>query len=160
MADDREGLRAGDSDRAKVADRLRVALDEGRLSLTEYDDRLRQAYAAKTYGELDELLVDLPAAASPERSQLLPSEAGGAGQAVPSAPGVPGARPAEVRRWIAGIWATWLVAVFVNVVIWASVSLGNGELVYFWPIWVAGPWGAVLLAITISGLISGQGQRR
>jgi hypothetical protein len=27
--------------------------------------------------------------------------------------------------------------------------IGTGELVYFWPMWVAGPWGAVNLALTI-----------
>ena len=53
-------LRAGDADRERVAERLRTALDEGRLNLYEYDDRLREAYAAKTYGELDALLADLP----------------------------------------------------------------------------------------------------
>ncbi|MBX6357157.1 MAG: DUF1707 domain-containing protein, partial [Micromonosporaceae bacterium] len=47
----------------------------------------------------------------------------------------------------------------INVIIWAAVSLGSGDLVYFWPIWVGGPWGAVLLAITISGLLSGKSRR-
>jgi uncharacterized protein DUF1707 len=155
VAESRDELRAADSDRAKVADRLRVALDEGRLGLDEYDERLRQAYAAKTYGELDKLLVDLPAVASAERSQVAPRPV-----ATPEAmPAESGATPTEVRRWLAGVWGAWLVAVVVNVVIWAAVSLGNGELIYFWPVWVGGPWGAVLLAITISGLLGGQPRR-
>jgi hypothetical protein len=153
VAESRDELRAADSDRAKVADRLRVALDEGRLSLGEYDERLQRAYAAKTYGELDKLLTDLPVAPV-ERSQLAPVTAGSA-----QSPQPPAAGPAEVRRWLAGVWGAWLIAVFVNVVIWGAVSLGNGEMVYFWPVWVGGPWGAVLLAITISGLISGQPRR-
>jgi hypothetical protein len=41
-------LRAGDADRERVAERLRLALDEGRLNLHEYDERLQEAYAAKT----------------------------------------------------------------------------------------------------------------
>src|SRR5262245_47581179 len=53
-------LRAGDADRERVAERLRTALDEGRLNLYEYDERLRDAYAAKTYSELDALVGDLP----------------------------------------------------------------------------------------------------
>ena len=37
---DVETLRAADADRQKVADQLKAALDEGRLSLHEYDDRV------------------------------------------------------------------------------------------------------------------------
>jgi hypothetical protein len=54
-------VRAGDTDRQVVVDRLGIALREGRLDLAEYDERLRQAYAARTYRELDGLLADLPA---------------------------------------------------------------------------------------------------
>jgi hypothetical protein len=56
-------LRAGDADRERVAERLRTALDEGRLNLHEYDERLRDAYGAKTYADLDKLLADLPGVA-------------------------------------------------------------------------------------------------
>jgi DUF1707 SHOCT-like domain len=157
VADSRDELRAADSDRAKVADRLRIALDEGRLNLGEYDERLQQAYAAKTYGELDKLLADLPAVTPPERSQVVPRRA--ASPETATAPARSGASPAEMRRWLAGVWGAWLIAVLVNVVIWAAVSLGNGEMIYFWPVWVGGPWGAVLLAITVSGLLSGQPRR-
>jgi hypothetical protein len=40
------------------------------------------------------------------------------------------------------------VAVSVNVVIWVLVSISAGDPAYFWPMWVAGPWGAVLVALT------------
>ena len=53
-------LRAADVDREFVAEQLRNALNEGRLTLTEYDDRLQEAYAARTYGDLKGLLSDLP----------------------------------------------------------------------------------------------------
>jgi hypothetical protein len=43
-----EKFRAGDADRKIVADRLRQALDEGRISLSEYDERIGVAYAATT----------------------------------------------------------------------------------------------------------------
>jgi hypothetical protein len=152
VAERQDDLRAADADRAKVADRLRVALDEGRLSLDEYDERLQRAYAAKTYRELDDLLADLPPVVPTERSQVAPRPA--------AAPvGAPRPGTGEVRRWLAGVWGAWFVAVLVNVVIWAAVSAGTGDAIYFWPIWVGGPWGAVLLAITVSGLISGQAGR-
>lgn len=57
-------LRVADTDRQAVADRLGTALREGRLDLAEYDERLRRAYAARTYHELDDLLTDLPAPTS------------------------------------------------------------------------------------------------
>ena len=44
----RDEMRAADADRQAVADQLKAALDEGRLDLHEYDERLQQAYAAKT----------------------------------------------------------------------------------------------------------------
>ena len=61
MAERREELRAADSDRQFVAERLQAALNEGRLTLSEYDERLEQTYAARTYGDLDRLLDDLRA---------------------------------------------------------------------------------------------------
>jgi hypothetical protein len=30
-------------------------------------------------------------------------------------------------------------------------SLASGDWIYPWPIWVIGPWGAVLLARTLTG---------
>ena len=47
-----------------------MALEEGRLDLHEYDERLQAAYGAKTYGELDELLTDLPGTATAERARV------------------------------------------------------------------------------------------
>src|SRR5690348_14905844 len=55
-----ETLRAADSDRQQIADQLKGALDEGRLSLHEYDDRVAAAYAARTYAELLVIVQDLP----------------------------------------------------------------------------------------------------
>jgi hypothetical protein len=46
------------------------------------------------------------------------------------------------------------------VAIWAITSVASTEWQYFWPIWVAGPWGAVLLWQTIVGLSGGEPQRR
>lgn len=54
-------LRVADSDREEVAELLRNAVAEGRLELTELDERLSLAYAAKTRSELDRITADLPA---------------------------------------------------------------------------------------------------
>jgi len=55
--------RAADADREAVAERLRIAAGEGRIEDWELDERLGQAYSAKTYGELATLVADLPAQA-------------------------------------------------------------------------------------------------
>jgi hypothetical protein len=54
-------IRAADADREAVAERLRIAASEGRIEPWELDDRLGRAYRAKTYGDLETLLADLPA---------------------------------------------------------------------------------------------------
>jgi Domain of unknown function (DUF1707) len=57
----RYSLRASDGDRDDVAERLRTAAAEGRLLVTELEQRLEAAFRARTYGELDALVADLPA---------------------------------------------------------------------------------------------------
>ena len=54
-------LRASDADREQVAERLRKATAEGRLTTDELDERLGVALSARTYRELDVLVADLPA---------------------------------------------------------------------------------------------------
>jgi|SRR5271166_5290584 len=56
----RSSIRASDADRESVADRLRRAAGEGRLVAEELEERLARALRAQTYGELDELVIDLP----------------------------------------------------------------------------------------------------
>lgn len=53
-------LRAADSDRDAVADLLREQHVAGRLGADEFQERLDRCYAARTYGELDQLVADLP----------------------------------------------------------------------------------------------------
>jgi hypothetical protein len=56
----RATLRASDADREQIAERLRHATAEGRLNPDELEERLETLFAARTYGELDELVADLP----------------------------------------------------------------------------------------------------
>ena len=53
-------LRISDADRERVSEVLRNASAEGRLDLTELDERLGRVYAAKTFADLEPLLRDLP----------------------------------------------------------------------------------------------------
>ena len=58
----RSRLRASEADRDTVAERLYDATVEGRLQAEELDQRLGVALSARTYGELEPLVADLPAA--------------------------------------------------------------------------------------------------
>lgn len=53
-------MRVSDSERQIAADRLRRAQSEGRITVSEYDDRLGRLYQAVTYGDIDDLLFDIP----------------------------------------------------------------------------------------------------
>ena len=53
-------LRAADADRESVAELLREQHLAGRLDTDELQERLDHVYAAKTYAELDAVVVDLP----------------------------------------------------------------------------------------------------
>ncbi len=55
-------LRASDADRDRIADILREALAEGRLTADEHSERVEGVLAAKTVGELEVFIRDLPAA--------------------------------------------------------------------------------------------------
>ncbi|WP_344656615.1 DUF1707 SHOCT-like domain-containing protein [Catenulispora subtropica] len=83
-------MRAGDADRERLVEQLREHHAAGRLTLDEFEERMAQAYSAKTYGELRTLTRDLPI----DLAQLNLQQA----QQRTAAPG----RPVEVRRDGAG----------------------------------------------------------
>jgi hypothetical protein len=57
-------LRISDEDRHRVSEVLRQAAGEGRIDLTELDERLEATYRAKTYADLVPITADLPVAAA------------------------------------------------------------------------------------------------
>jgi hypothetical protein len=141
---DQQEMRASDRDRQQVVERLRGALEDGRLTMDEYVDRMEAAYQAATYGDLAPLCADLPAS-SPAIARPQTAAA-----RRPAAPAV-----ASRAHGLAGLptvlkvlWTIWLTAVTVNVVVWVLVSGTGGHLAYPWPVWVAGPYGAVLFAVS------------
>src|SRR3954469_6460611 len=62
-------LRASDADRERVAAALRRHHVDGRLDTDELQERLGACYAARTLGELERLLADLPGAGRPAAQQ-------------------------------------------------------------------------------------------
>lgn len=55
-------IRASDADRDQVLAQLSGHYQAGRLTMAEFDERSSQALQARTMGDLDELLTDLPPA--------------------------------------------------------------------------------------------------
>jgi uncharacterized protein DUF1707/cell wall-active antibiotic response 4TMS protein YvqF len=75
-------VRVSDAERDAVVARLNDATGEGRLTIEEFSERVSAALAAKTRGDLDVLLTDLPAhpatqprparAAGPRTAEITP----------------------------------------------------------------------------------------
>ena len=55
------GLRASRADRERVIDLLKAAFVQDRLDRDEFDARIGQALASRTYGELAAVTADIPA---------------------------------------------------------------------------------------------------
>jgi Domain of unknown function (DUF1707) len=129
-------MRASDADRHQITERLKGALDEGRLSLHEYDDRVKRAYEALTYADLMPLVTDLPTPGL-------------------SAADVHAKRAAERRREarrlptaLMVLWTIWVAVMAVNLVVWVLVEWTADGGVHPWPVWLLAP-GAALGAVTV-----------
>jgi hypothetical protein len=112
-------LRASDADRERVAERLRAAGGEGRLTADELEERLETAFSARTRAELEPLTADLPAPP-------------------PRAPRFERARRLHRLRPDFG---AYVAVSALLVAIWALTGMG-----YFWPIWPILGWGISFVA--------------
>src|SRR5215469_751250 len=124
-------IRASDADRDRAAALLREHHAAGRLTAEEFSERLDRAFVAKTVGEIDALLKDLPgidlyrlpdAALTRQPRQMAVRSSG---------------RGSEAWR---AAWGVWLTVSAVCFVVWGLTSAPG----YIWPLWVAGPWGAIM----------------
>jgi hypothetical protein len=69
---DERDLRVSDAERSATVDLLRRHHAEGRLETAELEERIERSYAAKTRGELDAPIADLPGARSRRRTRQRP----------------------------------------------------------------------------------------
>ena len=69
-------LRASDADRQRVAEVIREAYAEGRLTYDEHSERIDRALTARTLGELVPLTADLPATYPGGQAVAVPAEHG------------------------------------------------------------------------------------
>ena len=136
-------IRASDADRDRAATLLREHHAAGRLTPDEFSERLDKVFSAKTLGEIDGLLRDLP---SVDLYRL------------PDAELTRQPRQAQPRRSHRGAWraalGSWFTLTLLCFVVWALTGHG-----YIWPLWVSLPWGAILLGRWISG-VHPDGSRR
>jgi hypothetical protein len=108
-------IRVGDADREATATQLREHYADGRLTLDELNERLDQAFAAKTKADLDAVMRDLPVAPRP----LTPT-ASGSGWSGSGSSGS-GSRQAPQFAFLAPVMALF----------WLCVVLGAGFLFGF-----------------------------
>ena len=132
-------IRASDADRDRTAALLREHHAAGRLTAEEFHDRMERALQAKTLGELDELLADLPAI----ELYRLPHES------MRRSP--PGTRqslvPNDPTRFTPGTVAmgAWAAVTSALVAIWAvAAAVGGGTWFPWWAVIVV-PWIWVLI---------------
>jgi hypothetical protein len=133
MSVEQQVQRIGDAERERAVSRLGEHVGAGRLDLSEFESRSAAAYAARTRADLDAVFADLPAGRTP----AAPREQ---------------RDPRAVHRIVmTSVWGSWLASSVVCLVIWAMIAVGTGSLGYFWPMWVIGPWGAMLAIGTLTG---------
>jgi len=108
-------LRIGDTQRRAVDSRQQAAVGDGILTLTEYDERSRDTWGARTQADLDAVVADLPPAA------MTASTAG-----APAGRGARTARPPESATAVLGTTVV-LVPVGVRVEANGMSLLGSRE---------------------------------
>jgi Domain of unknown function (DUF1707) len=140
-------IRASDADRDRTAAALREHLAAGRLTNEEFDERLDKTYAAKTLGELDDLMADLPRTGLERPANVSLHHTGSS-----PLPGQPSGGPIEASQgrfspaWRAA-WGSWLGISLLFFVIWL-ISGASGGL---WFVWIPALMGVLLLGRWISG---------
>ncbi|MDP8923871.1 MAG: DUF1707 domain-containing protein [Chloroflexota bacterium] len=119
-----------------MVDELQRHFVDGRLSQDELDERVSRALAARTYGDLDAELHDLPREPAPRAAFPEPASE-------PVADDAPAdqasARNDESFRTHATMY---LLVMALLVTIWLLTTPGG----YFWPIWPMLGWGFGLAA--------------
>src|SRR5262245_20961054 len=115
---DRQYMRASDADRQEPVDRLATALEEGRLKMDEYAERMGLAYEAVTYGDLAALSAYLPQAGEVAKREAAPPAA------VPQA-AAPRGVIADLPAALKVLWTIWLAAVAINLIVlaWSAAPL-------------------------------------
>ncbi|MDQ2812049.1 MAG: DUF1707 domain-containing protein [Actinomycetota bacterium] len=133
-------IRASDADRDRTTALLREHHAAGRLTAEEFHDRMDQALEARTLGELEELMADLPAIdlyQLPDASlRRIPPHRGQSLR-----PAHPEGSPAPIRFTPGTVaMGAWAVVTSALVAIWAVAAVvGVGTWFPWWAL-IAIPW--------------------
>jgi hypothetical protein len=147
MTSDPGLIRASDQDRDRTAGLLREHHALGRLDPEEFNERLDKVFLAKTIGDLDALTADLPAVDPyPLPTSSLPRHLPAAGLPASSVLDAMSRGHGRLSPAWQAAWGSWFCTALLMIVIWALTGAG-----YPWPLWVIGPWGAVLAGRWVIG---------
>ncbi len=127
-------MRVGDAERDTTASQLSEHFAAGRLDQSEFTERTERALNARTRGDLDLLLNDLPA---------LPVSA----QPTIAAPATTDVNPGQLSdraEWRRSTLSTWAVFAVFFVILWAVTGGG-----FFWPVFPILGWG---IGVAVSGI--------
>jgi hypothetical protein len=128
-------VRASDADRDRTARLLREHHAVGRLTAEEFNERLEKAFEARTLGELDELLADLPAIDLYQlpSAGIRPPRRGGSGPRLRADDSL---LPARTMPWV-----TWAAGSALLVALWVAVGILTGGAAWIpWFMLVIVPW--------------------
>jgi hypothetical protein len=143
VSDAQPDLRVSDADRQQVVDRLRDETASGRLTLDEFDERVGEAYAARTRSQLEHVMRELPAVWTPPNEPGVSASGSPASRPVLAADRAANAADIDLpphleerarRRYRASVRneaAGFIAANGTCITVWAMTG-GH----YFWPAWV------------------------
>jgi hypothetical protein len=132
-------MRASTDDRKRVTDWLQAQYVAGRLNSTELEERIEQALAARTMGDLDALTADLPPMTSPA---TLAHESGSRRERRERRRQRRGQRGSGTKQGFAAHATSYVLVMALLVGIWLLTSPHG----HFWPIWPMLGWGFGLAA--------------
>jgi len=120
-------LRASSDDRQRVVDWLQAQYVSGRLDASELEERIGRALAARTLGDFDALLADLPPldpdAAPPVHFDEPRDHRQG--------------RRGGAKKGFGAHATSYVLVMALLVTIWLLTTPGG----YFWPVWPMLGWG-------------------
>jgi Domain of unknown function (DUF1707) len=139
-------LRASDADRERTAQLLREHHAVGRLTAEEFNGRIEQVFQARTLGDLDALLADLPAIDLYQlpSAGIRPTRRGGSG---PRGAGLVPAYDGQLLPARDVHFFAWTAATAMAVVLWVVIAvLAGGAAAWIpWFLLIVIPWRLILM---------------